>query len=290
MFPADNVWNTPVDALPVDGHSADYIKSIGANTGLHPDFGAGQWEGAPMGIPYVIVGGNQPKVKMTFEYAGESDPGPYPIPPNAQIEGGPKSKGDRHVLVLDRDNCKLYETWSSYPQPDGSWKAGSGAIFDLKSNKQRPQGWTSADAAGLPVLPGLARFDEVTSGEIKHALRFTCVRTKRAYVWPATHFASSKTDANLPPMGQRFRLKASFDVSKFSPQAQVLLKAMKKYGLILADNGSNWFISGAPDPGWAGSLVDEFRKVKGSEFEAVDCSSLMINASSGQARISSKAR
>ena len=285
VFPADSVWNTPVDNLPLDPRSSDYIRAIGADNGVHPDFGSGLWEGAPIGIPYNVVPGTQPRVNVVFDYAEESDPGPYPIPPDAEIEGGTASSGDRHVLVLDSDNCILYETWSTYPQQDGSWVAGAGAVFDLHSNALRPDGWTSSDAAGLPILPGLVRYDEVAEGEIRHAVRFTAPRTRRAYVWPARHYASSLTGLGYPPMGQRFRLKADFDVSGFSPEVQVILRALKKYGMILADNGSAWFISGMPDPRWNNDhLVSELREVKGSDFEAVDESYLMVDPDSGQAR------
>jgi hypothetical protein len=285
IFPADNVWNTPIETMAVDSNSAAYIVTIGAGTGLHPDFGSGLWDGGPIGIPYNIVARTQPKVAITFDYVDESDPGPYPIPSNPQIEGGSQATGDRHVLVLDSDNGILYETWSTYPNADGSWSAGSGAVFNLRSNDLRPQGWTSADAAGLPVLPGLLRYDEVASGEITHALRFTVPQTRRAYVWPARHYASSLTDPKYPPMGQRFRLRASFDISGFSPQTQVILRALKKYGMILADNGSAWYISGAPDSRWNNDvLVSELRLVKGSDFEAIDQSPLMVSPDSGQVR------
>jgi hypothetical protein len=285
VLPADNVWNTPIENLPVDPRSSDYTRAIGVDKGIHPDFGSGLWEGAPIGIPCNVVPGTQPKVDITFDYADESDPGPYPIPPDAEIEGGESSSGDRHVLVLDSDNCILYETWSTYPRQDGRWVAGSGAVFDLRSNALRPDGWTSADAAGLPILPGLVRYDEVAEGEIAHAIRFTAPSTRRAYVWPARHYASSLTGLNYPPMGQRFRLKADFDLSGFSPKVQVILRALKKYGMILADNGSAWFISGAPDPRWDNDhLVSELREVTGSDFEAVDESYLMVDPDSGQAR------
>lgn len=285
IFPADNVWNTPIDTMALDSNSAAYVATIGASTGLHPDFGSGLWNGGPIGIPYNVVPGTKPKVAIAFDYADESDPGPYPIPPNPQIEGGSQSTGDRHVLVLDSDNAILYETWSTYPNADGSWRAGSGAIFNLRSNDLRPRGWTSADAAGLPVLPGLLRYDEVASGEITHALRFTVPQTRKAYVWPARHYASSLTDAKYPPMGQRFRLRASFDFSGFSPHTQVILRALKKYGMILADNGSAWYISGAPDSRWNNDvLVSELRLVKGSDFEAIDESPLMVSPDSGQVR------
>ena len=283
QFPVDNVWNTPIEDLPVDAHSNAYIQSIGTNTGLHPDFGT-VYEGAPIGIPYNIVPGSQPGVNVTFTWSGESDHALYPIPPNPLIEGGPNSSGDRHVLIVDSDNCKLYELFSAYPQNDGSWHAGSGAIWSLLSNELRPDGWTSADAAGLPILPGLVRYDEIASGQITHALRFTANRTRSEYIWPARHEASSITDPDLPPMGQRFRLKSSFDASGFSPQVQVILQAMKTYGIILADNGSDWYISGTPDSRWDDDmLVSQLRQVHGSDFEAVDETSLMVDPNSGQA-------
>jgi hypothetical protein len=284
LFPAGNIWNTPVDALPVDPNSDLYIATIGSGAGLHPDFGAGLWEGGPIGIPYITVPGDQAGVSVSFTYDDESDPGPYPIPPDAPIEGGPDSNGDRHVLILERDNCILYELFYAWPQPDGSWTAGSGAIFDLKSHTLRPADWTSADAAGLSILPGLVRYDEVAGGEIRHALRFTAPQTRRAYVWPARHFASPLTGLQYPPMGQRFRLKADFDISGFSPEVQVVLQALKRYGMMLADNGSAWFISGAPDERWDNDVLRELKQVRGSDFEAVDVSSLLIDPDSGQAQ------
>jgi len=284
VFPADNVWNVPVDALPRDANSDAYVTTIGADAHVHADFGSGTWDGGPIGIPYVDVPGTQPKVAVSFEYDDESDPGPYPIPPDAPIEGGPESGGDRHVLVLDRDDCLLYELYSAYPQASGDWEAGSGAIFDLNSNALRPEGWTSADAAGLPILPGLARYDEVASGEIRHALRFTAPQTRKAYVWPARHYASPLTGEAYPPMGQRFRLRAGFDISGFEPEVQVILRALKTYGMILADNGSAWFISGVPDERWDNDALHALHGIKGSDFEAVDVSSLMVDRDSGQAR------
>jgi hypothetical protein len=218
-----------------------------------------------------------------FDYEDESDPGPYPIPPDAPIEGGSDCDGDRHILIVDRDNCRLYEIYSAYPETDGSWSAGSGAIFDLTSNLLRPDTWTSADAAGLPILPGLVRYEEVASGEIKHAIRFTAPETRRAYVWPARHYASSRTDTRYPPMGQRFRLKSPFNDSGFSPEVRVILDALKRYGMILADNGGSWFISGVPDERWDNDVLREIRQVHGSDFEAVDVSSLMVDPDSGQA-------
>ena len=284
LLPPENIWNSRIDHLPVSPLSQTFVETIGSDKPLHPDFGSGLWNDAPIGIPFVVVPGDQARVAVSFEYAGESDPGPYPIPHDAPIEGGPASKGDRHVIVLDKDACKLYEVFSASPQEDGSWKAGSGAIFDLRSNKLRPRGWTSADAAGLPILPGLVRYDEVEAGEIRHAIRFTVRQTRRAYVWPATHFASRLTEDKYPPMGQRFRLRADFDVSEFSRDAQVILTALKRYGMILADNGSDWFISGAPDERWNNAVLRELRRVRGSDLEAVDVGSLEVEFDSGAAR------
>jgi hypothetical protein len=287
IFPANNIWNTPIDTLPVDPNSNTYINAIGAGTRLHADFGAQEWEGAPIGIPFEVVPAGQPLVNITsFLYDDESDPGPYPIPPNAEIEGGPDSDGDRHVLVLRQGECKLYELYRAFPNGNGTWYGDSGAVFDLNSHDLREATWTSADAAGLPVLPGLARYEEVAAGEINHALRFTANNSKAAYVWPARHQAPYNTQAGSPPMGQYFRLKASFVIdNSFSPEGQVLLRAMKKYGLILADNGSSWYISGAPNPGWDDeAIADDFRRVDGSDFEAVNVSSLQISADSGMAK------
>jgi len=284
-LPADNVWNVPVDALPLDANSAAYMASIGAGSSVHADFGSGLWQGGPIGIPYVAVPGSQLRVGISFEYDDESDPGPYPVPTDAPIEGGPGSDGDRHVLVLDRDSCALFELFAAYPQPGGGWRAGSGAVFDLRSNALRPAGWTSADAAGLPILPGLVRYDEVQAGEITHALRFTAPQTRRSYIWPARHYASSLTGAQYPPMGQRFRLRADFGLAGFSPAVQVVLRALKKYGMILADNGSAWYISGVPDERWDNDVLHELHQVHGSDFEAVDVSSLMVHADSGQAQL-----
>jgi len=269
LFPADNPWNQDVSNEPVDPNSANLIASIGLGTSLHPDFGT-VWNGAPNGIPYVVVSGSQLRVPVNFTAFGdESDPGPYPVPPDAPVEGGASGTGDRHVIVIDRDNWKLYELYRAFPAAAG-WNADSGAVFDLNSNALRPAGWTSADAAGLPVFPGLVRYDEVFGlREITHALRFTAARTRRAYVHPARHFASSNTDPNLPPMGMRVRLKASFDVSGFSPAMRVILRALKKHGMILADNGSNWFVSGAPDPRWDDSELNTLKALKGSDFEVV---------------------
>jgi hypothetical protein len=275
-FPADNAWNTDISAAPVDPNSANLIASIGLNTGLHPDFGAGLYNGAPIGIPYLVVSGTQARLPINYTlYGDESDPGPFPIPLTAPIEGGGIGDGDRHVLVIDRDNNRLYEIGNAYPRA-GGWDAGAGAVFHLDSNNVRPggqPGWTSSDAAGLPIFPGLARFDEARLGPggIRHALRFTVARSRRAYVPPATHYASSNTSANLPPMGMRVRLKASYPIpASFSTETRALLQAMKTYGMIVADNGSNWFITGAPDDRWNNdALNSELRQVTGSWFEVV---------------------
>jgi hypothetical protein len=268
VFPKSNPWNQRVDSLPVAADSTQIVDSIGAGTGLHADFGSGLWDGAPIGIPITVVGRRQPKSRVLFEYADESDRGPYPIPRNVKIEGGRSSTGDRHALIVDRSSCRLYELYALYPK-GRRWRAGSGAIWSLRSNKLRPAGWTSADAAGLPILPGLARYDEVKRGVIDHALRFTVQRTRRAYVFPARHYASDSNDPSLPPMGLRLRLKASFDVSGFPRQARIVLVALKRYGMLVADNGSSWYITGAPDPRWSNDQLHTLGRVKGSEFEVV---------------------
>lgn len=272
IFPPDNPWNTDISAYPVHPNSDNFLASIGLDRGLHPDFGT-VWNGAPNGIPYVLVNDAQPEVRIRFRaYKDESDPGPYPVPPDAPIEGGPNSNGDRHVLVIDVDNLKLYEMYRAFPRRNGQkWRADCGAVWDLTSNDLRPWYWTSADAAGLPIFAGLVRYDEVVEkGEINHALRFTVSRTQRGFILPATHFASDSRDPNLPPMGLRVRLKADYDVSTFSPNVQVILTALKKYGMIVADNGSNWYISGAPDPRWDDDELHELGQVKGRDFEVVD--------------------
>lgn len=269
LFPADNAWNQDISNDPVDPNSANLIASMGLSTSLHPDFGT-VWNGAPNGIPYVVVSGAQTKVPITFTaYGNQSDPGPYPVPTDAPVEGGPNGTGDRHVIVIDRDNWKLYELYRGFSNGAG-WNADSGAVFDLNSNALRPAGWTSADAAGLPIFPGLVRYDEVFGRrEMTHALRFTASRTRRAYVAPARHFASSNTDPNLPPMGMRVRLKASVDISGYSPAMQVILRGLKRYGMILADNGSNWYVSGAPDARWNDDELNTLKGLKGSDFEVV---------------------
>jgi hypothetical protein len=284
IFPSNNIWNTPVDTLPIDANSSAYIATIGPASNVHPDFGSGLWNGGPIGIPYTTVPDSQTKVAVDFLYAGESDPGPYPIPADVPIEGGSDGDGDRHALIVDRDNCILYELYRVFPPAAGGWTADSGAIYPLGSNALRPATWTSADAAGLPMLPGLVRYDEVEAGEIKHAIRFTVPQTRRAFIWPARHFASSLTGIQYPPMGQRFRLKAGYDISGFSPQVRIILLALKKYGMILADNGAAWYISGAPDERWDNDVLHELHDVIGTDFEAVDESSLMVNPDSGEAK------
>ena len=277
IFPADNAWNRDVSKLKLHAKSPAWLQSVGLDKPVHPDFGT-VWNGAPNGIPFVAVSPTQAKSIVQFDYAEESDAGPYPIPPNPPIEGGPNAPADadRHVLMIDAKNKKLYELYQVNPLPGGKWKAGSGAIFDLSSNTLRPLGWTSADAAGLPIFPGLARFDEIVElGKLTHALRFTVKRTQRAYVLPATHFASNSTDPNLPPMGMRVRLRASFDTSSFPKLSQVLLQGLKTYGMLLADNGGDWFVSGAPDARWDDEAISTLKRVKVRDFEVVDTGPLV---------------
>lgn len=276
VLPADDVWNTPINTLPVDANSAAYVSTIGSSSPVHPEFGSA----SSNGIPVNVVPGSQPKVNVTFYYADASDPGPYPIPANPLIEAG----SDHHLLIVDNTNCIDYEIYNASQNSDGSWSAGSGAIFPLTAEQLRTAGNTSADAAGLPILPGLVKYDEVASGVINHAIRFTAPETADRYIWPARHEASSNSGSNYPPMGQRFRLKQSFDVSGFAPHVQVILNAMKTYGIILADNGAPWFITGVPDPRWDDTEMHQLTQVAGSNFEAVDESSLMINQNSGEAQ------
>jgi hypothetical protein len=270
VFPASNVWNKRVDKLPRQRRSAAIVRAIGANLNVHADFGSGLWDGGPIGIPVTVVDSSQPTFAVNFHYDEESDPGPYPIPSNVKIEGGPDADGDRHAIIVERDSCTLYELFDLHP----AWDAGSGAIWNLRSNRLRPRGWTSADAAGLPILPGLARYDEVARGVIDHALRFTVRRSRRAYVYPARHFASSSTNRNLPPMGLRLRLRANFPAARYPRQARVILRALKRYGMIVADNGSSWYISGAPDPRWDNDQLRTLHRVKGSDFRVVSTARL----------------
>jgi hypothetical protein len=266
VFPADNVWNEPVDTLPVAVDSTTLIDSMrSTNRTMHPDFGS--FSG--YGIPYNVVGSNTRRSAVKFHWPAESDKGPYPIPSKFKREGG----SDHHLLMVDRNACKLYELYAAVRKSDG-WHAGSGAIWDLRSNKLRPAGWTSADAAGLPILPGLVRYDEVHAGAILHALRFTADLTRKAYIYPARHQASDDTSASLPPMGLRIRLKADFNISPFGPQSRVLLTALKTYGMILADNGSSFYVTGAPNPGWNDDDLHKLNQIDGNAFEVVDTSSL----------------
>jgi hypothetical protein len=269
VFPASNPWNKRVDRLPVAQSSGTIIGSIGAGTGLHADFGSGLWEGSPIGIPFDVVSRSTPRARVTFEYDDESDHVGYPIPKGVHVEGG----SDHHALLLDKSACRLYEL-GGLERRQGRWHAWAGATWSLRSNRVRPTGWTSADAAGLPIFPGLARYDEVRRGVIDHALRFTVRRTRRAYVYPARHYASDLTSSSLPPMGLRLRLKASFDVRPFPRQARIVLVALKRYGMIVADNGSDWYISGAPNRGWSNDQLHTLGQVKGSNFDVVDTRSL----------------
>src|SRR5829696_7980124 len=275
VFPASSVWNKRVDALPLAGNSSAIVGSIGAGLNLHADFGSGLWDGGPIGIPITVVGSSTPKRAVRFEYADESDRGPYPIPSRVKIEGGRQADGDRHAILVDRSSCKLYELFALYPRSGTPrWRAGSGAIWNLRSNRLRPAGWTSADAAGLPILPGLARYDEVARGRIDHALRLTVARSRRAYVYPARHFASSLTDPDLPPMGLRLRLRGDFPVAGFPRQARIVLTALKRYGMIVADNCSIWYVSGAPDSRWSNDQLHTLHRVHGSDFVVVNTRSL----------------
>ena len=277
LLPDDNPWNQDISKIPSIPIRERILARIGSDKPLRADFGT-EWEGAPMGIPYIVVSKSQKKVPVTFKYAEESDPGPYPIPPNAPIEGGPKGKGDRHILVLDRDNWKLWELFNAFPDGKGGWKADGGAVWDLKKNQVRPAGWTSADAAGLPILPGLVRYDEaVEKKAIEHALRFTLSKTRRAYVPPASHWASKLYDEDLPPMGMRVRLKADFDVSGFAPEVRAILVALKKYGMILADNGSDNYVSGAPDPRWNVDILRQLMRVKTRDLEVVEMKGMVVD-------------
>ena len=286
LFPADNYWNTPVINAPVHPQSASYIAAIGANTGLHPDFGT-VWNGAPNGIPFTVVPAEQATTNMSagdFLYWDESDLGAYPIPANPPIEGGADGDGDRHILIVRQGECRLYELFDAHPKPGGGWTAGSGAIFDLNSNTLRPDTWTSADAAGFAILPGLIRLEEVLTGNIEHAIRFTASQVYMGYTWPARHSDGRASSSANPPMGQRFRLKAGYDISGYTPRIQVILRAFKRYGLVLADTGSDWYISGAPNPNWDDDELRQLRQLTGNDFEAVDMSMSRIDADSGQSK------
>ena len=270
-FTSSNLWNQDISSASVDPNSTAIINFIGPSIGLHPDFGAGEYNGSNMGIPYVVVDKSQSPMTINFTaYGDESDPGPMPVPSNAPIEGDPNpGNGDRHVLVVDKNNCFLYELYSSYPNQDGSWDAASTAIWDLTADEQRPWTWTSADAAGLPIFPGLARYDEVAAGKIEHALRFTLAQSRAAMVPPASHWAANSTDPSSAPMGMRLRLKAGYDISGFPPSVQIILTALKKYGMIMADNGSSMYISGAPDDHWSNDDLHTLGQVTAGDFEVV---------------------
>jgi hypothetical protein len=273
VFPADNPWNQRVDKLPVSADSAELIRSIGLGAPVHADFGSGKWDGGPIGIPFDVVSRKTHRSRVTFEYADESNRVRYPIPAHVHIEGGPHATGDRHAILVDKSACRLYELYDLRHTGSG-WTAGSGAVWSLRSDHLRPAGWTSADAAGLPIFPGLARWDEVSRGVIDHALRFTAPETRRAYVYPARHYASSSNDPSLPPMGLRVRLKASVNISSFPKQARVVARALQVYGMILADNGSPWYISGAPNSHWSNDALHTLGRLTGADFEVVDTSSL----------------
>lgn len=285
VFPPDHVWNARVDQLPVHPHSAEMVVSIGPTAPLHPDFGAGKYRGASRGIPFVVVDPGVKKTPVAFRSAEESDKEPYPIPVNPPIEGAGRTdgRGDRHLLMIHPKECRLYELFAVYPA-NGGWEAGSGAIFDLRGYGLRPKFWTSADAAGLPIFPGLVRYEEVARGEIGHALRVTVPRTRGAFVWPGRHRASRLNSESLPAMGQRFRLRAGFDTSGLAPQARVIAEALKRYGMMVADHGGAWFLSGAPDERWIDGQLAGLKRIKGMDFEAVDMTSLMADEETGRVR------
>lgn len=271
VFPRSSHWNRPVDGLPVHRRSDAIVRAVGRADTAHADFGSGLYEGAPIGIPYRVVKADQKHVPVSFGYAAESDRGPYPIPPGVPVEGGRGSDGDRHVILVDRSRCRLYELFSAYPLDGGQrWRAGSGAIWSLRSNRMRPRGWTSADAAGLPILPGLVRYDEVGAGEIDHAIRITFDETRRAYLSPATHYASDLCAANLPPMGMRFRLRPGYSLAGITGQARVVAEALKRYGAITADNGTDWYITGERSRRWNDDNLNQLKEIPGDAFQVVN--------------------
>ena len=283
LFPADSHWHAKVTALPTKANSTQLVATVGTGSALKADFGSGLWDGGPIGIPYVVVPAGQAKVPVSFDWDDESDPGPYPVPANAPVEGGSQSDGDRHVLVVDKGTCTLYELYDAHPVGGGAWHAASGARWDLRSNALRPATWTSADAAGLPILPGLVRYDEVASGIVDHAIRMTVPVSRTAFTWPATHQASSTSSPNAPAMGERFRLKASVDPAAYPASVRPIIVALQTYGAIVADNGSAWYLSGVPDPRWDNDALQALRRIKGSDFVAVDATSMRVSATSGQA-------
>ena len=284
MFPANNVWNTAITTAPVNRMSGTWLASMhAATTKLHPDFGPSDLASDPYGMPYTVVPPRTHMITLRFGYESESDKGPYPFSGSTPIEGGRSSTGDRHAIMVNPTTCTLYELYDAHYSRSGS-TAGSGAIYNLRSNKLRPAGWTSADAAGLPILAGLVSYAEVRAGSITHAIRMTAEETDTSYLWPARHEAGTRRDPTLPPMGARFRLKASFDLAHFSRQAHVVIRAMQRYGLILADNGSNWYFGGTADQRWPIALVDELKTIPANAFQAIDETSLEISPSSGAAR------
>jgi hypothetical protein len=284
LFPAGNIWHRDVSKLPVHARSAAYVASIGGARHLHPDFGSGLIDGGTFGIPITEIPAKQTPVKVTFDYADESDRGPYPIPPNAKVEGAPRTGGDAHVILHDAANCKAYELYAAERRSATSWHAGSGAVFSLRSDALRPAGWTSADAAGLPIIAGLVRYDEVARGRIDHAIRITVPRSQNTYLWPARHAASDSSDKSLPPMGLRLRMKAGVPIAGLPKQARVIAQAMKTYGVIVADNGSSWFFTGTSDSRWNNDDLSALKRLTGSDFEAVDVSSLRISPNSGASK------
>ena len=285
IFPADSYWHADVSDLPVLPQSDAYVRSIGRNATLKADFGSGLWDGGPIGIPYMREDAATRRVRVSFRYADESDPGPYPVRVNPKIEGGPAGDGDRHIIAVDTQACRLYELYDAHKAGGRrNWRAGSGAIFDLRSNALRPAGWTSADAAGLPIFPGLVRYNEARQGSIDHAIRFTAPATRDSYVWPARHRASSNSDPALPPMGTWFRLKAGVDISGYTGEVRAVLEALKVHGMILADNGSPWYLSGAPNGNWDNDSLRALADFTGADFEAVDSSCLQAAPDSGRVR------
>jgi hypothetical protein len=281
-FPADNYWHADIRSLPVDSRSADWLSNMSSDVDLHPDFGPSYGDGPNYGIPVTTVTGDHPKVRVRFDYASESDKVRYPLGPDTRIEGGRNSGGDMHAIVIDRARCKLYETWNTQVSGKNTWTAGSGAVWSLRSNKLRPDTWTSADAAGLPILPGLLRWKEVRDGHVDHAIRFTTDTTSSHHLWPARHDASSTSSWAYPPMGARFRLDPGFSTAGFGAKARVVIKAMKTYGLVLADNGSPWYFQGEQNKHWPTKLVEDLKRIPASAFVAVDTSSLMVDPDSGQ--------
>ena len=279
-FPADNWWHADVRGLPVDPRSRSWLSHMSTSVELHPDFGPSFGDGPNYGIPVTVVRHSHARVHVRFQYAGESDKVRYPLGRDTRVEGGIRSSGDRHAIIVDKGTCRLYETFATHRQ-NGKWLAGSGAVWSLKSDALRPRGWTSADAAGLPILPGLLRWNEVRAGTIDHAIRFTTDITSMHHLWPARHDAGSKRSLKYPPMGARFRLRASYHPAGFGAKARAVVQAMKTYGLVLADNGSPWFFQGEQNARWPDSLIEQLKRIPASKFVAVDTSSLMISKDSG---------